>query len=101
MSFNRNVLDEKYLVQRLVPGPDGESTVQALQPGEYFVLRSKDLFASGTLRAYACSIMTFIESADMPGVVIDDEVLDRMRHLLDYTTSLAEGWEAVANKLPD
>lgn len=96
---DRDVLTEKYAVIRLT----GHENVPGipLQPGEFFVLRSKDLFASGTLRAYASAIDTFIESADMPGVVVEEEVLDRMHALHDYVSGLADRWESSAKQVPD
>lgn len=98
---DHTVLDEKYDVFKLVEDDSGAFTQQKLPPGEYFVLRSRDLFASGTLRAYACAIMTFLESAEVPGVVVDEDLLARMEHLLDYTTSLAAEWEQKDRKIPD
>jgi hypothetical protein len=96
---DRDVLTEKYVVARIT----GHQNVPSipLQPGEFFVLRSKDLFASGTLRAYASAIDTFIESADMAGVVVEDDVLDRMHELHDYVSGLADRWERSAKQVPD
>jgi hypothetical protein len=85
---------EKYVVTKV--GSD-----EPLLEGTYFVIRSKDVFATSALYAYAQSIQTILDAQHDLGIELDSEVADNLHQLADQLLDKARDWESLNRKVPD
>ena len=85
---------EKYTVTKNSDGTE-------LPPGSFFVVRSKDVFATSALYAYAQSIQTLLDAQDIFGIELDPTIAHNLSLLADQLVDKARDWETPDRKVPD